>query len=125
MKTRSGAVLVAVLLASLGIWLFLAGVLLVTRLQFEVAVATRDHAVAHALAERLIEERRANATGIDDGGSDDEAGQIGRCTWSVSRLDRDATATRYEARVAFGRAQVLLDGTVHHASGTPAGDARP
>ena len=119
MTTRPGAVLVAVLLVSLGIWLLLAGLLLVTRLQYEVAVVSRDQAVAHALAEQLIEERRAPATGIDGHGSDEEAGQIGRCTWSVTRLDGDGTATRYEARVAFGRAQVLLDGTVHHASEAP------
>ena len=116
MTARSGAVLVAVLLVSLGIWLLLAGLLLVARLQYEVTVASRDHAVAHALAQELIEERRAGATWPDDAGEDSAAGEIGRCIWSLTRFEHDEVATRYEARVAFGRAQVVLDGTVHGGS---------
>ena len=125
MTARSGAVLVAVLLVSLGIWLLLAGLLLVTRLHFEVAVASRDNAVAHALAERFIEERRSGGTWPDDADADGETGEIGRCAWSLTRLEHDDVATRYEARVAFGRAQVVLDGTVHHASAMSAADGLP
>jgi hypothetical protein len=109
-RHASGAVLVVVLLASLAIWLLLAGVLLITRLQFEVAVAARDHAVAQALAEQLIEARRAASSWPPEPA---EAGEIGRCTWSLALLGHDETSVRYEARVHYGRAQVVLDGTVH------------
>ena len=112
-RGANGAVLVIVLLVSLGIWLLLAGVLLITRLQFEVAVATRDHAVARALAEQLLEARRAGPTWPPDPAPVDEAGAIGRCTWRLVSLDHSDVAARYEARVAYGRAQVTLDATVH------------
>ena len=125
MTTHSGAVLVAVLLVSLSIWLLLAGLLLVTRLQFEVAVASREHAVAHALAQQLIEERRAGATWPDDAGGDSVGGEIGRCIWSLTRFEHDEVATRYEAHVAFGRAQVVLDGTVHGGSSSASASEQP
>ena len=109
-----GAVLVAVLLVSLSVWLLLAGVMLVTRLQFEVAVATRDNAIARALAEQLIEERRADHAWPPDPMTADEVGETGRCTWRVTLLDpNDANSTWYEAHVAYGRAQVTLDATIH------------
>ena len=128
MKARAddGAVLVVVLLVSLSIWLLLAGVLLVTRLQFEVAVATRDNAVARALAEQLIEERRADATWPPDPAAAGEAGEVGRCTWRVTLLDQSETATWYEAQVAYGRAQVTLDATVHRSlAASPPAPAKP
>ena len=112
-RALDGAVLVVVLLVSLSIWLLLAGVLLVTRLQFEVAVATRDNAVARALAEQLIEERRADAAWPPDLTAADEVGETGRCTWRVTLLDAiDPATTWYEAHVAYGRAQVTLDATI-------------
>ncbi len=112
-RAHDGAVLVIVLLVSLSIWLLLASVLLITRLQFEVAVATRDHAVARALAEQLIEDRRSDPTWPPDPAAADEAGESGRCTWRVTLLDQSDTGTWYEAQVAYGRAQVTLDATVH------------
>ena len=113
-RAHEGAVLVVVLLVSLSVWLLLAGVLLVTRLQFEVAVATRDNAVARALAEQLIEERRADTTWPPDSDVTDEVGETGRCTWRVTLLDPiDPVTTWYEAHVAYGRARVTLDATIH------------
>ena len=113
-RANAGAVLVVVLLVSLSVWLLLAGVLLVTRLQFEVAVATRDNAVARALAEQLIEERRADATWPPDSPGADDEGETGRCAWRVTLLDQsDPATTWYEAHVAYGRAQVTLDATIH------------
>ena len=112
-RAHDGAVLVVVLLVSLSVWVLLAGVLLATRLQFEVAVATRDHAVARALAEQLIEERRVDPTWPSEPATADEAGETGRCTWRVTLLDQSDTATWYEAQVAYGRAQVTLDATAH------------
>ena len=126
-RANAGAVLVVVLLVSLGVWLLLAGVLLVTRLQFEVAVATRDNAVARALAEQLIEERRADAAWPPDPAAADEVGETGRCTWRVTLLDPiDPATTWYEAHVAYGRAQVTLDASIHRTLvGAPPAPAPP
>ena len=116
-RARYGAVLVSVLVVSLSVWLLLAGVMLVTRLQFEVAVATRDHAIARALAEQLIEERRADPAWPPVPMTADEVGETGRCTWRVALLDsRDPTTTWYEARVVYGRAQVTIDATIHRST---------
>ena len=116
-RARDGAVLVSVLLVSLSVWLLLAGVLLVTRLQFEMAVATRDNAIARALAEQLIEERRADPARPPDPMTSDEVGEIGRCTWRVALLEAsDPSTSWYEARVAYGRAQVTLDATIHRST---------
>ena len=126
LRAHAGAVLVVVLLVSLSAWLLLAGVLLVTRLQFEVAVATRDHAVARALAEQLIEERRGDPTWPSEPATADEAGEIGRCTWRVTLLDKSDDATWYETQVAYGRAQVTLDATVHRSlAASPPAPAMP
>ena len=124
-RATGGAVLVIVLLVSLSIWLLLAGLLLITRLQLEVAVAARDHAVARAFAEQLIKERRADATWPSDPPTVEEAGETGRCAWRVTLLDQDDYATWYEAYVTFGRAQVTLDATAHRLAGSPVAPSTP
>ena len=117
---RRGAVLVVVLLVSAAIWLLLAGVLLVARLQLEVAVATRDHAVARAQAERLLEARRDGVTWPITAPLEEE-GEDGGCTWRVTLLAHDDASAWYQAFVRYGRAQVTLDATVHRAG--PVDDA--
>ena len=119
---RSGAVLVVVLLVSAAIWLLLAGVLLVARLQFEVAVATRDHAVARAQAERLLEARRDGVTWPVTAPLEEE-GEDGGCTWRVTLLAHDDATAWYQAFVHYGRAQVTLDATVHRTGRPPDGAA--
>ena len=121
-RSRSrGAVLIVVLLVSTAIWLLLTGVLLVTRLQLEVAVATRDHAVARAQAERLLEARRHDLTWPVTA-PDEEEGADGGCAWRVTLLAHDDAAAWYQAFVRYGRAQVTLDATVHR-TGRPPIDA--
>lgn len=111
-RARSGAVLVVVLLVSAATWLLLAGVLLITRLQFGVAVATRDHAVARAQAEWLLEARR-DAQTWPVTAPDEEEGEEGGCAWRVTLLAHDDATAWYQAFVRYGRAQVTLDATVH------------
>ena len=118
---RRGAVLVVVLLLSAAIWLLLAGVLLIARLQFEVAVATRDHAVARVQAEQLLEARRDGATWPVTAPLEEE-GEDGGCTWRVTLLAHDDASAWYQAVVRYGRAQVTLDATVHRV-GRPPDDA--
>jgi hypothetical protein len=115
MRARGGegAVLVVVLLISLSIWLLLAGVLLVTRLQLEMAVAARDHALARAVAGQLLEQSRAATRWPADPALAEAAGETGGCRWSVVLLEQDDRTARYEAEVVLGRAQVRVDATVH------------
>lgn len=112
-RHRGGAVLIAVLLTSLAIWLLLAGLLLLSRLRFEAAVAGRDHAVARALAHQLLEGRRAEAVWPPDAAEAERSGEAGACTWRVRLLDHVGDSVRYEAQVQHGRAQATLDATVH------------
>ena len=119
-RSQSGAVLVVVLLVSAATWLLLAGVLLITRMQFEVAVATRDHAVARTQAERLLEARR-DAVTWPIAAPEEEEGEDGRCVWRVTLLAHDDASAWYQAFVRYGRAQVTLDATVHRAG--PVDDA--
>ena len=109
----AGAVLVVVLLVSLSIWLLLTGVLLITRLQLEMAVAARDHAVARAVAGQLLEERRAITGWPADPALAEASGETDGCRWSVVLLEQDDRAARYQAEVQLGRAQVWVDATVH------------
>lgn len=115
-----GAILVTVLLVSVSMWALLGGALLIARLNLEVAVATRDHAVARALAEQLIEERRADASWPSNPAPAEELGETGRCAWRITLLDEGDHATWYEAHVTFGRAQVTLDATAHRLAGASA-----
>ena len=111
-RRRRGAVLIAVLLASLAIWLLLAGLLLLTRLRYEAAVAGRDQAVARAFAHLLLERRRTDAVWPIDAADTEGSGEAGACTWRVRLLDHDDDSARFEAQVEHGRAQVTLDATV-------------
>lgn len=116
---QRGAILVAVLLVSAAVWALLGGALLIARLNLEVAVATRDHAIARAKAEQLIEERRETTPWPPDATSLEAEGQDGGCEWQVSVLANDALAVRYEARVEYGRARVTIDATMHEPLATP------
>lgn len=109
---RRGAVLIAVLLASLAIWLLLAGLLLLTRLRYEAAVAGRDQAVARAFAHQLLERHRTEAVWPIDATDPEASGEAGACTWRVRLLEHDDDSARFEAQVEHGRAQVTLDATV-------------
>ena len=117
---RTGAVLVTVLLLSTVTWLALAASLLALRLQYEVAVAARDHGRASSAALHLIETLRAwdwwSGAALPD---DVQAGGSPTCSWSVSEHERDALTARYGVAVTLGRAHVTLDATAHRPAAQP------
>ena len=115
-SARRGFVLVTVLLVSAAVWVLLAGLLVALRLQLAVAVAARDHRVAHHAAVHLVEAARAHPWWDSGplptaaGGSDD-----GTCAWTLSVLDVSSEHAWYEAEVRYGRSVVRLDATAHRA----------
>lgn len=113
---RDGAVLVTVLLLSVVTWLALSASLIALRLQYEVAVAARDHGRASIVALRIIDTFRARDWWASPLTDDEVEGGTVTCTWSVAELDRDEHAVRFEVSVTIGRAQVTLDATVHRSS---------
>ena len=109
---RRGLVLVTLLLSSAVIWTVLAGLLLLVRLQYEVALVARDQRVAREAATWLVESVRAHDWW---GGSplpaSSGAGEGGMCTWMLEALDVSLDHAWYAAEVTFGRTTVRLDAT--------------
>jgi len=113
---RRGLILVSVLLVAVVIWALLAGLLVTVRLQHEVAVAARDHAVAREAAAWLL----ASARSHDWWGGvppppGSGAGDDGTCAWSLDVLDVASDHAWYAAEVGYGRATVRIDATAFRA----------
>lgn len=111
---RSGLVLVSVLLVSALVWAVLAGLLVVVRLQHEVAVAARDHRVARVAALTLLASARSHDWW--GGGSPQRSsgtGHDGTCTWSLDVIDVASDRAWYAAEVWYGRATVRIDATAY------------
>ncbi|TVR91679.1 MAG: hypothetical protein EA416_09020 [Trueperaceae bacterium] len=111
---RHGVVLVSALIVSALIWALLAGLLVTVRLQHEVAIAARDHAVAREAAAWLLADARAHdwwggaPLPAASGGDAD-----GTCTWSLDVLDVAIDHAWYAAEVGYGRATVRIDATAY------------
>lgn len=110
---RTGLVLVSVLLVAALVWAVLAGLLVIVRLQFEVAVAARDHAVARSAAENLIESARSHDWWAADLPAVTWTSSDGQCLWSFEPLEVADDHAWYAVEVVVGRASVRIDATAH------------
>lgn len=109
---RRGALLVTILAFAAAVWVLVAGTLVTVRLRHDVAVAALHHARARVVALHVAERSDAHDWWADGAASVEvSSGAVGQCAWTVYRLEQTSSATRYEVRATYLRAEVVLDGT--------------
>jgi hypothetical protein len=113
MRVSIGSVLVATLLTCLALWALLGAVLLLATVQYRVALATRDHAVAASVLQEQLDLMRSWPASDWPAAGDGAAGARAECAWSYRVLEGGPRLLRVRITATVGRAVLTRDATLH------------